>query len=148
MGRAPEDDLLDAISRHLGNESTSHLLVVQTGKQTMIHGIADACAGGDGSKCVQFLIELVRGSYDDQTGEWRDTPDWTIDASIDADCQHIVDHGGLEPVHDLPSERAVDPVEAARAFHRATKEIVRSGRQEPLEHWLRLVSELDTNGVD
>jgi len=95
------------------------------------------CAGIDGSKRVDFCIELRPSWY---FGEKSSTLSWEIETVIWADCQHSVDHHSMEDVHES-SLRAATALEAATALREASRELLRLGTSFPLEHWLKLASD-------
>lgn len=63
-------------------------------------------------------------------------PGWDVEATIDADCRHTKDHGGMDPVFRGEVVHATNPEEAARALLDASVELHRLGTTKPLSFWL------------
>jgi hypothetical protein len=66
---------------------------------------------------------------------------WDIEATIEADCQHRHDHGGLETVWDRGDRQVATPDQAGAELLAAAKQLHDLGRQHSLDHWLAMVSD-------
>jgi RHS repeat-associated protein len=76
-------------------------------------------------------------SSGDRTGE----PAWIVEAWIDVDCQHVIDHEGMETVHDRGDVRATTPESAVEELLRAATELVQLGASHPVEFWTSRAAE-------
>jgi hypothetical protein len=70
-------------------------------------------------------------SSGDRTGERA----WIVEAWIDVDCQHVIDHEAMETVHDRGDVRATTPESAAKEPLQAASELVQLGMSHPVEFW-------------
>jgi hypothetical protein len=136
------DGVLIQIARHVGRdgagwEGTGLELTWAASGQVAISSHVGACA--DGSKCIEFCIELRPSWF---YGEGSSTLTWEVETEIYADCQHAVDHGGMDTVHEA-SARSVTALEAAASLLRAARELLRHATDFPLEHWLWLAADHD-----
>jgi hypothetical protein len=136
------DGVLLDIARHFGGDRAGwegtglELTWAQSGQVEISSYVG---AGIDGSKCVDFCIELRPSWY---FGERSSTTTWEIATAIQADCQHAVDHRSMHTVHE-DSARALTALEAAAALHAAVRELLRLATEFPLEHWLRRAGDHD-----
>src|SRR5262249_2269703 len=95
-------------------------------------------AAPDGSRCVDFLVSLT------PTWVYHDFPSelaWDIEAQIQADCQHVIDHRAMHLVHEMPTRRERAPIDAAQALRVMAAELLVLGQSTPLEHWLQLAGD-------
>jgi hypothetical protein len=95
----------------------------------------------DGSHCVDFLVSLT------PTWVYTDFPSelaWDIEAQIQADCQHVIDHRGMHLVHKVPTRHERTPIDAAVTLHDMTAALLVLGKSTPLEHWLQLAGDEQT----
>jgi hypothetical protein len=94
--------------------------------------------GLDGSHCVDFVVSLTpvwaRGGFPVEPG-------WEIEAVIQADCQHKIDHRCMHLVHELPAVRKTNPIDAAIALRDMTGELLRLGKDKPITFWLLLAGD-------
>lgn len=93
----------------------------------------DVAVGDVQGNCVEFMVELRPGWF---VGSTSGEPGWDVEATIDADCQHRTDHGGLETVFRSEVVHATDPEEAARALLDVAVELHRLGTTKPVSFWL------------
>jgi hypothetical protein len=70
------------------------------------------------------MVELRPAWY---YGEPSGEPGWDVEGTIDADCRHKKDHGGMDPVFRGEIVHATDPEEAARALLDVAVELHRPG---------------------
>lgn len=86
--------------------------------------------------CIEFGIELWPSwAYGNRTS----TLTWNIETTVRADCQHRVDHGGMDVVHEV-SVRVESALEAALALQSASHDLRNLALAFPLEHWEELAS--------
>jgi len=94
--------------------------------------------GLDEDHCVSFTISLhPTWFYENFPVEQR----WRIEAEIHADCQHKVYCGNMHCVHQLPPSTSANPIDAVKALCDTTAELIRLGKEKPLEHWLQLAGD-------
>jgi hypothetical protein len=94
--------------------------------------------GLDGDHCVSFVISLQ------PTWFYSDFPteqEWKIEAQIHADCQHKIYCGNMHCVYELPSITRTDPINAVIALRDMTAELIKLGKEKPLEYWLQLAGD-------
>ena len=95
-------------------------------------------AGLDGDHRVNFIVSLYpTWFYDDFPVEQA----WKVEAEVYADCQHKVYCGNMHCVHELPSITSANPIDAVKALCDTTAELIRLGKEKPLEHWLQLAGD-------
>jgi hypothetical protein len=97
--------------------------------------------GLDGSHCVDFLLELTPTWVSDT---FPNEAAWEIEAFIQADCQHQINHRCMEVVHMLPTRRESTPIGAALALKDMAAELLSIGTTTPLKHWLQLAGDEQT----
>jgi hypothetical protein len=136
------DGVLLKIARHFGRdgagwEGTGLELTWMPSGQVDISSHVSCCI--DGQKCVDFCIELQPSWY---FGERSSPTVWEIATSIEADCQHAVDHRCMHTVHKT-SARALTALDAANTLRAAAIEMHRLATQFPLEHWLQRAGDDD-----
>jgi hypothetical protein len=92
----------------------------------------------EGGNVVEFYLELRPAwLYGNQTGE----AGWCIEASVQADCQHNLDHGGMDTVWDRPETRFSTPIEAVQALAEAARELRTLAEGNPVTYWVSLANE-------
>ena len=94
--------------------------------------------GLDGDHCVSFIVSLH------PTWFYSDCPtklEWQIEAEIYADCQHKVYCGNMHCVYELPSVTSTSPIDAVTALYDTTAELIKLGKEKPLEYWLQLAGD-------
>jgi hypothetical protein len=92
---------------------------------------------GDGD-AASFGVRLAPSwSLGDRTGKRV----WVIEAAIEVDCQHAMDHRAMEEVYDRGDVRATTPVAAANALLQAATDLVQLGISHPIEHWTALAQD-------
>lgn len=132
---AAVDEQLLTLARHFGVsragwEGTGLELNLDQAGQLAITsyvGTVDAEA-----HAATFLVGLHPSwSLGDRTGEQA----WIVEATIDVDCQHVIDHEAMEMVYDRGDVRAITPESAAEALLQAASELVQLGMSHPLEFW-------------
>jgi hypothetical protein len=133
------DGILLSVARRFGRtsagwEATGLELSWMPSGQTAISSFVSASID---DKCIDFCIEL-RPSW--HYGDRSPTLTWKIVTEIYADCQHSVDHGGMDTVHES-SHYVTTPLDAANALHTSACELLRLAAAFPLEHWLALASD-------
>lgn len=87
---------------------------------------------GQGNSVV-FMVGLRPAWFH---GTSSGEPGWDVEATIDADCRHDKDHGGMDSVFRGEVVHTTDPEESARALLDAAVEIHRLGTTMPLSFWL------------
>jgi hypothetical protein len=135
------DEKLIGLARLFGHEragweGTGLELSWYPSGQVMINSFVETGLGS--SKCVSFCVEL-RPAW--MYGEKSAALAWEIEAEIYADCQHKIDHGSMDRVHELPAVRATSAIDAATALRNVLDDLVRLAHENSLEHWLRLASD-------
>lgn len=94
--------------------------------------------GLDGNHCVSFIVSLYPSwFYDDFPIE----QEWKIEAEIYADCQHKVYCGNMHRVYELSTVTSVHPIDAVKALHNMIAELIKLGKEKPLEYWLQLAGD-------
>jgi hypothetical protein len=95
-------------------------------------------AGIKGSSLVDFVISLQptwsRINFPIE-------PAWMIEAEIYADCQHKIDHESMHLVFQLPIVTKTHPIDAVIELRNVTAELIKLGKEKPLEYWLQLASD-------
>ena len=142
------DEKLIGLARFFGREragweGTGLELTWYPSGQVMIDSFVETGLGS--SQCVSFCVELRPAwIYGDKSAVLA----WEIEAEIYADCQHKIDHRGMDLVHKLPVVRAPSAIDAATVLRNVIDELVRLAQENPLEHWLRLASDEDQGPGD
>lgn len=136
------DEVLLEIARHFhcgraGWEGTGLELIWNVSGQVAISSFVGACL--DGTKCVEFCIELRPSWY---YGERSPRLTWEVETDVYADCQHANHHHGMESVYDA-TVCVATPLEAAAALRTAARKLLQLATDFPLEHWLELASAHD-----
>jgi len=130
------DATLRALATHHGTSGAS---LERTGLELTLFPsgqleISSDVGASDGlGNIVAFMVELRPTWF---YGVGSDKAGWDVEASIDADCRHTNDHGGMDPVFRGEVIRATDPEAAARALLGAAEELRRLGTTKPLSFWL------------
>ena len=88
-------------------------------------------------KCVDFGVELRPSWY---YGDRSPSLMWEVETEIYADCQHAVDHGSMDLVHET-STRIANSKEAAAALLSQVRELLALATDFSLAHWLALASD-------
>lgn len=134
------DGVLLEIARHFGQDSAGwegtglELTWAASGQVAISSHVS---ARTEGNKCIDFCIELRPSWF---YGERSSTLSWDVETEIYADCQHGVDHAGMDSVHEALA-RSATALEAAAALLGAARELLRRAKDFPLEHWLGLAAD-------
>lgn len=94
--------------------------------------------GLDGSHMVSFTMSLYPSWF---YGGFPTEQEWEIEAQIYADCQHQVYCRNMHCVYELPTVTSVHPIDAVKALHNMTAELIKLGKEKPLEYWLQLAGD-------
>ena len=94
--------------------------------------------GLDGEHRVSFTMSLHPAWFYEN---FPTEQEWRIEAEIYADCQHKVYCGNMHCVHELPSTTITNPVDAVKALRDTTAELIKLGKEKPLEYWLQLAGD-------
>jgi hypothetical protein len=135
------DDQLLSLARHFGAnhagwEGTGLELCLLASGQLLFSSFVETTDANE--HAAAFLVELVPSwCSGDRSGDRA----WTIEATIQVDCQHLVDHAAMEMVDERGDIRAVTPGAAADALLRAATDLVQLGRSHPVEHWTALATD-------
>jgi hypothetical protein len=135
---AAVDDQLLSLARHFGSGlgNTGLELCMLASGQLLISGYVETTDTDE--HAAAFLVELAPSwCLGDRSGDRV----WTIEATIDVDCQHVVDHEAMETVHDRGDIRAVTPKAAAQALLQAATDLVQLGMSRPVERWTALATD-------
>jgi hypothetical protein len=90
-------------------------------------------AADDAGHAADFCAELHPSwFYGEASGEAA----WNIESTIQVDCQHTLDHGGIEGVWDRGEVQRGTPTEAAKELLEAVRLLRRLGTEHPLDYWL------------
>ncbi len=81
-------------------------------------------------QCVDFVVELRPGWY---FGECEIESAWTVELTVDIDCQHTPDHGSMHEVHRRTIK--VKTVERALAAFAEVVAELESLSAKPLASW-------------
>ena len=133
------DAMLLGLARSFGKEQAGwegtglELTWIRSGQMD----ISSSVGAVENGSCVEYCVALRPSWY---FGERSTITTWEIELSIDADCGHRVDCGGMHCVHE-ESAHAKSPMEAAKALHSATMELQRLAADHPINYWLKLASE-------
>ena len=95
-------------------------------------------AGIDGSHRVDFIVSL-NPTWND--ADYPAEPAWEIEAEIHADCQHEIDHESMHLVFELPAVTKTRPIDSVEELRNMTAELIRLGKEKPLEYWLQLAGD-------
>ena len=137
------DEILLEIAHHFGREragwegSGLELSWMESG-QLAISSYVGTCTQKGG--CIDFCLELRPSWY---FGERSSVLTWDVESTVEADCQHTVDHAHMHTVHEV-SVRVESAIEAALALCSAARELQRLASEVPLEHWLELSSDAES----
>jgi hypothetical protein len=135
------DDQLLCLARHFGAnragwESTGLERCLLASGQLLISSFVETTDANE--RAAAFHVELVPSwCSGDRSGDGA----WTVEATIQVDCQHLVDHAAMEMVYERGDIRAVTPVAAAEALLRAATDLVQLGMSHPVEHWTALATD-------
>ena len=94
--------------------------------------------GDVAARGVSFDVGLYpTWCFGNRSGE----PGWGIEASIDADCQHSVDHESMDTVWDRGDVEMSTPEAAVRELVEAARQLHRLACEHPLEYWQALAKD-------
>ena len=132
------DEELLALASHLGQRGAGgqgtglELVWKQSGQLS----IASCVGATRNSIAADFCVELRPAWFygPPTTGD----AGWDVEATIQVDCQHSPDHGGMDLVWERGDIRRRTPAEAAAELLGAAGELRRQGTDYPLEHWQSL----------
>jgi hypothetical protein len=140
------DDTLMSIASHFGtsragHEGTGLKLVLLPSGQLFISG--DVGTSDGHGKVVEFMVELrpswVHGVRSGELG-------WDVEATIDADCQHTNDHGGMDTVFSGRVAHTNDPEESARSLLDAAAQLLQLATTRPVSSWLDRARDMPQTG--
>jgi hypothetical protein len=123
-------------SNRAGWEGTGLELVWGSSGQIDISSFVET--GIDGDHCVSFVVSLQPAWY---YGDFPKEQGWNIEAEIYADCQHKAYCGNMHRVYELPTVTCNNPTDSALALRNITAELIRLGKEEPIEYWLQLAGD-------
>ncbi|TDW98631.1 hypothetical protein [Kribbella sp. VKM Ac-2566] len=138
---AAVDDQLLSLAKHFGSNhaglgSTGLELCLLASGQLSINSYVETTDSDE--HAADFLVELAPSwCAGDRSGDRV----WTIEATIEVDCQHVVDHKAMETVYDRGDISAVTPKAAAQALLQAATDLVHLGMSHPVEHWTALATD-------
>ena len=139
------DEILLGLAQYFGHEragwdGTGLELIMMDLGQVSISSFVETCHDGSSSKCVSFCVELRPSwSLGDLTGERS----WEVEAEVYADCQHKVDHGSMDLVHEITAARASTPIDAARNLLTTVENIAELAKNTTINEWLKLATDND-----
>ena len=138
------DTVLLEIAHHFGRdragwEGTGLELTWMQSGQVAISSHVGAFSQKRG--CIDFCLELRPSWY---FGEKSSVLMWDIEASVEADCGHTVDHSHMHTVHEV-SVRKKSAVEATLELKTAVRELQRLATEFSIEHWLALSSDIGSS---
>ena len=136
------DELLLAFANFFGSkragwEGTGLELTWLPSGQVEISSFVET--GLDGDHCVSFIVSLLPAWF---YGDFPTEQEWRIEAQIYADCQHKVYCGNMHCVYELPSIAYTHPIDAVIALRDTTVELIKLGKDKPLEYWLQLAGDM------
>jgi hypothetical protein len=136
------DEILISIAQHFGREragweGTGLELTWMESGQMSISSYVGTCTKEGG--CIDFCLDLQPSWY---FGEKSKTLSWVVESSVAADCSHTEDHSHMHTVHEV-SFRAKSAIEASTAMRSAASELKRLATDFPIEHWLKLASDVN-----
>jgi hypothetical protein len=123
-------------SNHAGLEGTGLDLVWFPSGQIEISSFVEA--GLDSEHRVDFIVSLRPTWF---YGDFPLEQGWKVEAEILADCEHNVYCGNMHCVHELPSVTSIYPMDAVTALSDITAELIKLGKEKPLDYWLQLAGD-------
>ena len=135
------DELLIEFAKFFGSnragwEGTSLELTWSPSGQIEISSFVET--GLDGDHCVSFIVSLQPTWI---FGDFPTEQERKIEAEIYADCQHKVYCGNMHRIYELPSVISAHPIGAVTALRNMTAELIKLGKEKPLEYWLQLAGD-------
>jgi hypothetical protein len=123
-------------SNRAGREGTGLELTWFPSGQIEISSFVET--GLDGEHCVSFIVSLQPTWF---YGDFPTEQEWEIEAEIYADCQHKVYCGNMHCVYKLPAVTSAYPIDAVTVLRDTTAELIKLGKEKPLEYWLQLAGD-------
>ena len=123
------DGELERIAGHVGNTTGLEMQWSESG-QLFISGYVTA--GDAESHAATFMVELWPSwVHEEPTGK----SEWVVETSIDVDCQHVIDHEGMENVFSR-QERQQTPESAVDELLNATRQLASLALDNPIDFWM------------